>query len=191
MRTINILLLFLAFLLSSCQNPFCPKLYDVSSAEIENRTPEELLQNLERAYTEKNINLYKSLLHPDFRFELLASEVSLIGIDMNGDGMRDSWWGYDQEIEYTDRMFNRGSSDGTYYPPDEIKLRLQIPTSDRWQTDPEIGHEDWIVIPCNFDLILSYKESNSSLNANGIARFYLMPVENGWKIAIWRDESNI
>ena len=110
---------------------------------------------------------------------------------MNGDGMRDSWWGYDQEIEYTDRMFNRGSSDGTYYPPDEIKLRLQIPPSDRWQTDPEVGHEDWIIIPCNFDLILSYKESNSLFNANGIARFYLKPVKNGWQIAIWRDESNI
>ena len=158
MRTISIILIFLTFLIGSCSNPFCPELNDVSSAEIQNRTPEELLQNLERAYTEKNINLYKSLLHPDFRFELLASEVSLIGIDMNGDGMRDSWWGYDQEIEYTDRMFNRGSSDGTYYPPDEIKLRLQIPPSDRWQTDPEVGHEDWIIIPCNFDLILSYKE---------------------------------
>jgi hypothetical protein len=54
-----------------------------------------------------------------------------------------------------------------------------------------VGHEDWIIIPCNFDLILSYQESNSSITANGIARFYLRPVGNGWKIAIWRDESNI
>ena len=191
MRTINIILLFLVLLLSSCRNPFCPELYDVSKDEIQNRTPEELLQNLERAYTERNINIYKSLLHPDFRFELLASEVSLIGIDMNNDGMRDSWWGYAQEVEYTDRMFNKGSSDGTYPPPDDIKLRLQIPPSERWQNDPEVGHEDWVIIPCNFNLILTYQESNSSINANGIARFYLRPEGRDWKIAIWRDESNI
>ena len=51
MRTISIILIFLTFLIGSCSNPFCPELYDVSSAEIQNRTPEELLQNLERAYT--------------------------------------------------------------------------------------------------------------------------------------------
>lgn len=100
----------------------------MSNEEIQNRTPEELLQNLERAYTERNINIYKS--HPDFRFELRQA-VSLIGIDMNNDGMRDSWWGYAQEVEYTDRMFNKGSSDGTYPPQDDIKLRLQIPPSER------------------------------------------------------------
>jgi len=191
MRTISIILLCLTLLVSSCTNPFCPVLYDRSNADIQNRTPEELFQNLERAYMEKNINIYKSLLDANFRFELLASEVNLIGIDMNNDGMRDYWWGYDQEVEYTDRMFNKGSSDGTYPPPDDIKLRLQVPPSEIWQKDPEIGHEGWIIIPCNFVLILCYNESNSSITANGIARFYLKPVENGWKIAIWRDESNI
>ncbi len=105
------------------------------------------MQNLERAYMEKNINIYKSLLDANFRFELLASEVSLIGIDMNNDGMRDYWWGYDQEVEYTDRMFNKGSSDGTYPPPDDIKLRLQVPPSEEMQKDPEIGHEGWIIFP--------------------------------------------
>ncbi len=182
-------LLFLALLLSSCHNPFRPKLYDISDAGILNRTPSELLHNLERAYKEKNINIYKALLHKEFRFELIASEVSQIGVDVNGDGLRDSWWGYDLEVEYTDRMFNLGSSDGQYPPPDEINLRLQIPPQDQWQNDPEIGHEDWIVIPCNFDLILAYKATNSSFNASGIARFYLRPVGDRWFIAIWRDES--
>ncbi len=178
-------------LLSSCVNPFSPKLYDISDAEIQSRTPEELLQNLERAYKEKNLNIYKVLLHPEFRFELIASEVSQIGIDVNGDGLRDSWWGYDKEIELTDHMFHIGSSDGVYPPPDEIHLRLQIPTQDLWQNDPELGHEDWIVIPCNFDLILSYTATNSSFNANGVARFYVRQVGDRWYIAVWRDESNL
>jgi hypothetical protein len=184
-------MLLLGIALSSCINPFRPNLYDVSDADILNRNPIELLQNLERAYTEKNINIYRSLLHQDFRFELIASEVSQIGIDVNGDGLRDSWWGYEQEVEITNRMFNFGSSDGSYPSPDAINLRLQIPPQEVWENDPELGHEDWIVIPCSFDLLLSYTATNSSFNANGVARFYLRPVADRWYIAIWRDESNL
>lgn len=185
------LFLLLALLMSSCVNPFRPRLFDISGDEIQNRSPIELLQNLERAYTEKNMNIYRSLLHEDFKFELIASEVSQIGIDVNGDGLRDSWWGYEQEVELTDRMFNIGSSDGLYPPPDEINLRLQIPPQEVWENDPELGHEDWIVIPCSFDLLLTYAGTNSSFNANGVARFYLRPVADRWYIAIWRDESNL
>lgn len=189
MKITRLLVILLAILLASCNNPFRPRLYDISDPEILNRTPGELLKNLERAYKEKNINIYRALLHPDFRFELIASEVSQIGVDVNGDGLRDSWWSYEQEVEYTDHMFNYGSSDGQYPPPDEINLRLQIPPEDLWQNDPEVGHEAWIVIPCSFDLILSYTATNSSFNASGIARFYLRPVGDRWYIAVWRDES--
>lgn len=190
-KLISLLLLLLTLLLSSCVNPFRPRLNDVSNDEILNLSPQDVLQNLERAYREKNINVYRSLLHEDFRFELIASEVSQIGIDVNNDGLRDSWWGYEQEVELTNRMFNFGSSDGNYPSPDEITLRLQVPPSEIWENDPELGHEDWIVIPCSFDLILSYTSTGSSFNANGVARFYLRPVEDRWYIAIWRDESNL
>ncbi|MDD4310398.1 MAG: hypothetical protein PHO32_08465 [Candidatus Cloacimonetes bacterium] len=191
-KILNLCLLCAVFLLLvSCQNPFRPKLIDLSNAEIQNLTPEALLNNLMLAYKEKNINIYKSLLHPDFRFELIASEVSQIGIDVNGDGLRDSWWGFDKEIEYTTRMFSEGSSDGLYPVPDYINLVLHIPPENLWEADPELGHEDWIVIPCSFDLVLSYTSSNTSFTANGIARFYLRKVENLWYIAIWRDESNL
>lgn len=187
------LLFALIVLLTSCNNPFRPELKDVSGIDDEqlNSTPEKLLRNLERAYQEKNIDLYLSLLHPDFRFELIASEVSQIGVDLNGDQINDSWWGYEQEREFTTRMFIEGSSDGVYPPPDDISLRLQIPPQDKWEKDSTVGHEDWIIITCNFDLILSYVSTNSSFNANGKASFYLRPVNNRWYIAIWRDESFI
>jgi hypothetical protein len=58
-----------------------------------------------------------------------------------------------------------------------------------WERDPADGMEDYIVIPCYFDLILSYQQSNSSYVANGVARFYLAEVDGQWKIIIWRDES--
>jgi hypothetical protein len=184
------MLLAASFLLS-CRNPFHPNLVDNSNDTVYNRTPVELLQNLERSYRERNINIFKSLLAPDFRFELIASEVSQIGVDVNNDGIRDSWWGYEEEVQFTANLFTYGSSDGTYPPPDDIELRLQIPPEENWEIDPEVGHEDWIVIPCLFNLTLSYYSTNSAIAASGVARFYLKPANNRWYIAIWRDESNL
>ncbi len=188
-RLLILLLISCSLALSSCWNPFRPKLVDDSSEEIRNSTPLDLLQNLGRAYKERNIDLYKGLLAPDFRFELISSEVNMIGIDVNGDGIKDSWWGFDEEVEFTNNLFNHGSSDGHYPPPDELNLRLQIPPESDWEKDPEVGHEDWVVISCLFDLSLVYLVSNSSFNAAGVARFYLKPIDNQWYIAIWRDES--
>lgn len=89
-------LLLAALFLASCWNPFHPPLLDDSDSSLRNATPLDVLQNLERAYKERNINIYKELLAPDFRFELISTEVGQIGIDVNGDGIRDSWWGVDR-----------------------------------------------------------------------------------------------
>jgi len=184
-----IILLTLALLIVSCSNPFHPEMKD--DKPFSNRTPIELLENLELAYKQKNLELYKSLLAPDFRFELISSEVSQIGIDVNGDGIKDAWWGYDQEVEFTSNLFLNGSSDGVFPPPDQIDLRFQIPPNETWDQDPQDGHEDWVIIACSFDLQLIYHQLNSTITANGTARFYLKPVGNRWYIAIWRDESNL
>ncbi len=191
MKILKLLPLCLILLALGCQNPFRPKLIDISTSAIYNRSPEELLRNLEKSYREKNINIFRSLLHEDYRFELLSSEFNQIGIDMDGDGIRDTWWDYEQELEMTRNMFERGSSDGSMPVADVIELRLQIPPQELWEVDPATGRENWIVIPCYFDLILTYTSSNSSYVANGIARFYLVEESGAWKIIIWRDESNL
>jgi len=185
------LLLLLSLLLVSCKNPFRPDLtYNTGNSAV-NNDPKQLLQSLERAYQDKNLDLYKKLLSPDFRFELLSSEVNQIGIDVNGDGIRDSWWGYEQEVQLTENLFKYGSSDGIYPPPDQISLRLQIPPENMWEIDPESGHEDWVAISCVFDLSLTFLSSNTVLGASGVARFYIKPIGERWFIAIWRDESNL
>ncbi|MCB5259337.1 MAG: hypothetical protein PHY41_02785 [Candidatus Cloacimonetes bacterium] len=191
MRTAKLLLLIIIIIVSACKNPFRPPLIDTSTSIVRNRSPEELLQNLEKSYREKNINVFRQLLHKDYRFELLSSEYQQIGIDMDGDGIKDSWWGYDYEVEITKNMFELGSSDGIMPVAKSIELRLQIPPQELWEQDPADGREDWIVIPCYFDLILSYGNSGSSYIANGVARFYLVEESGGWKIIIWRDESQI
>ncbi|MCB5248895.1 MAG: hypothetical protein WCY87_05865 [Candidatus Cloacimonadales bacterium] len=189
MKTAKLLLMALILFFGACRNPFRPPLIDNSSSVVHNRSPEELLRNLEKAYREKNINIFKQLLHPNYRFELLSSEYSQIGIDMDGDGRKDDWWGYDEEVALTQNMFELGSSDGTLPVADEIELRLQIPPQDLWESDPAEGREGWIIVPCYFDLILSYGYNNSSYIANGMARFYLLEEKASWKIIIWRDES--
>lgn len=190
-KALALVCLILPLILIGCQNPFRPKLINVSSSTVLNRTPTELLENLVKAYKEKNIKLFRELLHKDFRFELLQSEYSLIGIDMDGDKIPDSWWGYDEEVEMTRNMFERGSSDGLYPPADRIELHLQIPPQEMWELDPTSGRETWKIVPCYFTLTLSYNKPESYYIAHGMARFFVVPEDGQWKIMIWRDESLI
>lgn len=187
-------------LLTGCQNIFSPK--TVSSIDTDaypNTSPVLVLKNLELAYRQKDIDLYKKCLDPQsFRFELISSEAEEInaGVDVDHDGITDSWWGYQKEVEYHTHLFRDGSTDQQYPSPDQIFLNLTIPVEDQWELDNQSGHEGWIIIACLFDLSLSFQATNSALNANGSARFYLKPIEdehgvNHWFIAIWRDESNI
>ena len=184
-------ILFVSLFLASCTNPFHPNMKKSDNKPVINKTPEAVLLSLEQAYKQKNIKLFQSCLAPDFRFELLSAEVNSIGIDWNDDGLKDSWWGYAQEVEYHTNLFLEGSTDGIYPPPDDINLHLQVPPQSQWETDTQVGHEAWVVIPCLFDLQLIYTESSSAMTSSGVARFYLKPVGNRWYIAIWRDESNI
>jgi hypothetical protein len=148
------------------------------------------LENLEAAYNQQNIELFKNCLSESFRFILLSSEADQIGIDMDGDGIKDSWWDYHKEVEYHRNLFMDGSSDGSFPSPDNIYLNLQIPQEDAWLTDTQEGREDWVIIPVYFHLSLTLY-SSSNISANGYARFYLRPEGNEWRIIIWRDESNI
>ncbi len=187
-------------LLMGCQNIFSPKTRtDTRSDAYPNTSPELVLKNLEMAYRQKDIELYKKCLDSEsFRFELISSEVAEInvGVDIDHDGITDSWWGYQKEIEYNTHLFKDGSTDQQYPSPDQIYLNLNIPPQEQWELDNQIGHEGWVIIECLFDLSLSFRSTNSALNANGSASFYLKPILDThgikhWFISIWRDESNI
>jgi hypothetical protein len=191
MPRFRILLFCLLLLLCSCTNPFHPNLRTSETSNPANDSPAAVLKSLEQAYTQKNIKLFMDCLAPDYRFELLSAEVSSIGIDWNDDGIKDDWWGYEQEVEYHRNLFTEGSSDGSYPPPDQIDLNLQIPPEAQWEPDPQVGHEGWWIIPCPFILQLLYTSSNSSMSSSGVARFYLKQIGTRWFIAIWRDESYI
>ncbi|MCB5230967.1 MAG: hypothetical protein WCX83_02465 [Candidatus Cloacimonas sp.] len=185
---IGILLLALA----GCVNIFNPPTFKDGGSPIVrgNNNPRSVLENLEVSYNQQDIDLFKNCLSESFRFVLLASEAESIGVDMDGDGIKDSWWDYHKEVEYHRNLFTDGSSDGSFPPPDNIHLNLQIPQEEFWLTDNQEGREDWIIIPVYFQLNLTVYTS-SNISADGFARFYLRPEGEEWRIVIWRDESNI
>ncbi len=188
-KLISCSLIFL-FILSCSNNPFNPKTIRIAEDNPTNNTPLNVLKNLEKAYNQQDIELYKSCLSPSFRFEIISSEAEEIGIDMNNDGVKDNWWDYQQEITYSENLFKKGSTDGSLQAPSNINLVLTIPPESSWIKDNESGHENWIIIPCYFNLKLSYYNS-ADYPSSGFARFYLKPENGNWVIAIWRDESNI
>lgn len=184
-----VFLLIVVLLIMGCENPFNPVSNPVDQpTTFANETPEDILKNLEDAYGQKNLDLYKYCLAEDFRFQLISSEVNEIGIDIDNDGYSDDEWGFQQEIKYHENLFETGSSDGQYPPPDQIDLRFggEAYIDD----DTEDGHDGWKIVSSYFTLNLSFNDS-TNLSALGYARFYLKPVDGEWKIAIWRDESNI
>ncbi len=176
-------------MIMGCDNPFNPSTNNNNDpAIIQNTTIDNLLKNLEDAYSRKDLDLYKYCLADDFKFQLISSEVTDIGVDVDGDGIPDNEWGFQQEIEYHKNLFETGSSDGQYPPPDEIELRFGgQPIID---DDSEVGHEGWKIVSTYFTLNLKFYDS-TNISALGYARFYVKVVDEEWKIAIWRDESNI
>lgn len=183
-------LIIITLTLLACENPFNPSSNkpDIPTDFQPNTTVEILLQNLEDAYSQKNLELYEYCLSDDFKFQLIASEASDIGIDVDNDGISDDEWGFQQEIEYHQNLFESGSSDGQYPPPDQIDLRFG--GEPIIEDDTEEGHEGWKIVSSYFNLNLTFSGS-TNISALGYARFFLKPVNEEWKIVIWRDESNI
>ncbi|MDD3051647.1 MAG: hypothetical protein PHR06_10945 [Candidatus Cloacimonetes bacterium] len=177
-----------------CKNPFNPKQSSLSvhSSWLPNNSPENVLKNLENAYNRKDLDLYTSILDKNFHFELISSEAPELnaGIDLDGDGYPDSWWGYQTEIEYHTNLFRDGSTDGRFPPPDEILLLLSIPPEELWLVSDVEGQDGWRIITCDFTLTLKFFTMVNQ-TASGYATFYLKPENGKWSLAIWRDESFI
>ncbi len=175
----------------SCENPFNPEMRKQSeTAALRSAdSPEILLQNLEDAYNRMDIDLYKSCLSKSFRFVIISSEKNDIGLDIDDDGLSDDWWDYDVEVRYTENLFGCGSTDGLVPAPVSISLDLQVPSSESWGQDSDSANT--LIIPCYFDLRLTYSGNYQDIVANGYALFYVVEEDGVWKVVRWQDESNI
>ncbi len=179
------------FIYACEENPFNPKTIEIieTSNDYDFSTPTMVIENLVRSYEQKNLDLFKSCLAQEFRFELIASDADDIGIDMDGDGIKDSWWGYQQEVLTHENLFEKGANG--YPPPDQITL--QIPTGQIiWSDDSEFQEEGYLYTDIRFNLSLQFN-TGQSFNASGRVRFYVLntgtDVDPRWRIIIWRDNS--
>lgn len=188
----KVVLLLSLVLLTACTNPFNPRWESKdngSSTALPFDSPVNLLYNLETSYRNQDIDLYSECLADSFRFELIQQDAQQIGVDMDGDGVADDWWGRQQEIEYHRNLFTEGSTDGQYPPPDAIDLDLQFSTdSTAWLPDYQSGHEGWVIIQATFYLKLTFY-SGSEIISSGRADFYCKKEDSHWYIAVWRDVS--
>ncbi len=174
-----------------CNNPFNPDTIITTDEQYDFSTPQNTLSNLESAYKNKNIDLYKRCLSKDFQFQLIASEADDIGVDFDDDGVYDDSWGYDEEVTFHENLFLNGSSDGLMPPPSIIDLAIGTPPEEAWLDDDDPDHFDWKVIPTTFNLKLQIDTDANTfiISSWGSATFYLKPVQNEWKVVIWRDHS--
>ncbi len=179
------------FAFACSENPFNPAMIDniSTSTDYDFSTPTKVIENLVRAYEQKNIELFKQCLAEEFRFELIASDADDIGIDMDGDGIKDSWWGYQQEILTHENLFENGSN--SYPPPDQISL--DIPTGIiTWYEDNEYADLGYLHTDVRFNLLLQFN-TGQTFSASGYSRYYIVnvgtDVEPHWSIIIWRDNS--
>ena len=177
----------------SCDNPFRPNMRKQTEtpAAATADSPTQLLLNLEDAYNRRDIDLYKECLHPAFRFVLISSESNDVGVDMDADGVSDDWWDYDVEVRYHENLFGYGSGDGLIPPPVSIDLDLQIPPEDAWMLDNQDSELDQIVIPCYFDLRLTYTGNYQDITASGYSLFFVTQTDGVWTISRWQDQSSI
>ncbi len=188
-KSIVVIFVYILFL-SACENPFNPSTIPTPEDQYDFSTPQQTLSNLESAYKNMNIDLYKRCLSDDFQFQLLANETEEIGVDFDNDGVYDDSWGYAEEVTFHENLFINGSSDGTMRPPTDIVLIIGIPPEESWPIDENPEHTGWRVLPCTFNLKLQI-DSSYVISSWGNATFYMKPVDNEWKVAIWRDRSQI
>ena len=83
-----------------CLNPFAPKLHEGEESELiitDQKTPEEVLQNFQYAYTFKDSLLYSDLLDSSFVFVFFDPNQGTSGMFVS--------WGRDVDLQTTGRLF--------------------------------------------------------------------------------------
>ncbi len=169
-----------AVIASGCWNPFSPQT-DPNPPVQQYHNPVDsaykVLENLEYAYTSRDIVHYLDCFRDDFEFHLMEIDWD----DYDGDGTLDTYWGLDQEEAFHILMFNNVSS---------IDLSLNGNQQSPWTGDPT-GQS--YQLQRTFDLkVYTNTAQNDGYRATGSALFICRPDTNTgeWYIWQWWDQSD-
>jgi hypothetical protein len=154
-------------LISSCDNPFAPKLNrtDGSNGTLSNQeTIEGLFDNFRYAYIFKDTLVYGDVLDADFVF-----------IYRNYEKGTDESWGREQEMLTSYRLFQATQN------LDLVWNEILVNVGDSLLRD----------VSRSFNLNIVFNPSDI-VRINGIANFRLKRNQSDrkWRIVSWRDESN-
>ncbi|UCE27362.1 MAG: hypothetical protein JSW52_01010 [Candidatus Coatesbacteria bacterium] len=139
-------------------------------------SPAGVIELIQDAYTERNIDLYKECLSPDFTFYFDQNDV---GDDVEGYVIPVSW-NYDDEVEAVNNMFDEAHS-------------IDITLTNENISDPEPDDTVFNVPSVQISLLVMVDATNGFL-ATGFVEFdfesYLDPkdqTEKLWRVKNWRD----
>ena len=142
----------------------------------------KVVKNLETAYINRDHDAYMDCFREDFEFHLLETDWD----DYDGDGIVDTYWGYDIEDLFSQNMFNA---------VEQIELVLTGTSEYPWMGDPT---EQSYALPRNFDLKVYTSVGGPSqppqgYRASGEAIFICRPdtTTGEWYIWQWFDESEV
>jgi len=184
--------LLLLPLLGSCGNPFAPEKIEPEGGEAQRppaqvaTTPEIAMDNNERAFNDRDKELYESLLDEDFWFTepdclgdlvfVWGREIELEIMGGSRDGSRPGIFEQFRTIDYEIELLRRFT-----------ELGRDFPKIDENDID---GHpdEDWEVFRARVRMLLLFEE-NEGFRVDQIMNFKLREAEDGtWKIARWIDD---
>ncbi len=155
--------------ISSCTNPFAPKLADSSKSFpiiSDQKTPDGVFQNFRYSYIFKDTLVYGKLLSDNFTF-----------VYRNYDLGMDNSWGRDEDMLTTNGLFQASQNLDLIW--NEIVIAAY--TSDSLTADISRGFTLTITFSPT-DIIRVQGRVNLRLARNDL--------KDIWKILIWRDESD-
>jgi hypothetical protein len=184
------ILLAVVLLVGACSNPFAPATRtpedEVKEPAKEATEPEIVMDNLERAFEDRDKELYESLLDERFWFTEpdcagnisffndREAELEIMGSRDNSDGLLDQF----RTIEYTFSILQNGRT---------RELGLNHPIA--FENDPD-GHpdEDWEVFRGRVEMLL-LTTPEDGFRVDQLMTFKLRQGEDGlWRIARWVDD---
>jgi hypothetical protein len=148
-------------------NPYVPPTYPFPATHV------LLMDNFQNAYDQMNIEEYRNVLHPDFKFKFAE------GSDVEPSG----YYTREQDLQTTTRMFNgeQGMSEIGEVKPGvrDIDFRLLEQLSPEWEdvpdTDPDFPGSTRAVFDVEIVFNLS-DDGNSTITVDSQQIFYAMPV---------------
>ena len=155
-----------------CWNPFAPKLDTSTLGALiltEQKTPDEVLQNFNYAYTSKDSLLYSDLLDSSFVFVYEDYDLGRLVS-----------WGRDVDLRSTGRLFRS-------FDVIDLTWNKEAYSDTSYNSSGQIIVE----IPKPYRLNLYGTQGDFALSGTAVFSFSKSPYDSKWRITRWKDESAI